>query len=56
MPLPMAAEPSPRVSPNTSTRQISPLRSGRSSMPTIQAENIERGPMVAWHSTSTRPK
>lgn len=45
----------PRVSPNTSTRQSSPLRSGTSSTPTSQAENIDPGPIVARQVTSTRP-
>ena len=55
MPLPTAAVSPSMALPNTSTRQISPQRSGRSSTPIIQAENIDRGPSVARHSTSIRP-
>lgn len=60
MPRPRAAvgRPSssvPRVSPNTSTRHTSPLRSGTSSTPTSHAENIDPGPTRARYVTSTRP-
>jgi hypothetical protein len=45
--------PAVTVSPKTSTMQISPHRSGSSSRPTIQAENMERPVIAARHCTST---
>jgi hypothetical protein len=55
MPWPTLATPSRTVLPNTSIRQISPDRSGRSSRPTSHAENIERWFRCAAQVTAMVP-